>query len=510
MGNRNRALKLTLWIATAILLSPLGFNCHSVTDQSAAVRITASQPDDADQTVHEMETATAADGAHQSDAKVRLTPQAMLSASQATSLGLSAKLSSPADAIVPKGTELLALYDNDCRKKNGSPLRFEAEAYRQKEDVSLAVLESQAEADSCLVRVDENHVRQWIAPTTDVALSNPSQAVQAQSITAQATVNDPRLSEAKQVIFSKALQSWDWFFSGSGINKDVLVAVVDTGISYAHPDLADNVYTNSSGNHGIDFVNSDDDPVDDNGHGTHVSGIIGARANNGIGITGIIGLHVKLMGVKVLDAQGSGSEANIVNGIRYAADQGAKVINMSVGGNFESPTIRDAMVYAAGKGVVIVVAAGNDGVVMDASTNFYAPSGYAKDIPGAIAVGSVDAVTGARSSFSNVNPTYVWIGAPGSNGILSTYTGNSYTNLQGTSMASPAVAGAAALLVGAFQSHAVAYVPADVIGLLTDSARPVTTLGTFFRNGATLDVERAGKLFYSRYVMAGNGGTEAQ
>jgi subtilisin family serine protease len=505
MRNQHRARNLTLWAAALALLSPLGFNCHSRTDQSPAVPATSGaqyQPDSEDQTVRELVTE---DGAPKSDSKVRISTSATISAAKASQLGLASKLASTGDALVAKDTSLLALYDNDCRKKHGSPLRFEAEAYRPQTDVSLAALSAEAEKDACLVRIDENRFQQWAKPVAD----SPS-ATSSGNASALATANDPRLSEAKQVAFSKALSAWDWFFSGSGIKNDVVVAVVDSGIAYSHPDLAENIYTSSTGKHGFDFANADEDPMDDYGHGTHVAGIIGARANNAMGITGIMGTRVKLMGVKVLDNQGSGDEAGIVNGIRYAADQGVQVINLSLGGSFASPSIRDAMIYAASKGIVLVVAAGNDGVQMDATTNFFTPSCYAKDIPGVIAVGSVDAVTGARSSFSNTSTNYVWIAGPGSGGILSTYTGNTYSVLQGTSMASPAVAGAAALLVGAFKANSIAYAPVDVINILTESARPVAALTTLFRNGATLDVERAAKLFYSRYVMAGNGATEAQ
>ena len=470
-------------------LAPLGFNCHSRTDQSPAASLSV-KADDSDQTVVAMQSSTE-DGAPKQDSKVRLSSTAVVTALKAQQLGMNVKLSSNRDVVVPKGTSLLALYDNDCRKKNGSPLRFEAEKLSSVRDTSLSAMVTQANQDPCLVRIDENRYAIWATP-----------------ITTQAASNDARVSEAKQISFSKALQAWDWFFSGTGIKNDVIVAVVDTGTLYTHPDLVDNVYTNANGKHGFDFVNNDDDPIDDFGHGTHVSGIIGARANNGIGITGIMGLHVKIMAVKVLDNKGGGLEADIVNGIRYAADQGAHVINLSVGGNFSSPSIRDALVYATGKGAVVVTAAGNSGVLMDASTNFFTPSGYAKDIPGAVAVGSVDAVTGSASAFSNYSSTYVWIAGPGSNGILSTYLANGYITIEGTSMACPAVSGAAALLVGAFRSHAVPYAPVDVINLLTESARPVPALSGLFRGGATLDVERAAKLFYSRHVMSGNGGTE--
>ncbi len=504
--NLRRWRNVTVWLAVCAVIAPLGFNCHSSTDQSAAVSKNETRPDDEDQTVRALASISEADGAPAGEEKVRLSSSDVaVSAEKARAMGLSAKVSSSADQVVPKGTSLLALYDNECRGKT-SDLRFEAEEIKTADDTSVSDLNAQASTDPCLLRVDENKVRQLVAPMSD----EPTTAFRSQEASALATTNDSRLTEARHITFSKALQSWDWFYSGSGIKSDVIVAVIDTGILFTHPDLADNVYTDSSGNHGYDFVNNDNNPTDDHGHGTHVSGIVGARANNGIGVTGVMGTRVKIMGVKVLDAQGSGSDTAIVNGIRYAADQGAHVINMSLGGRFVAASIRDAMIYAVNKGVVVIVAAGNDNTLIDAGNNFYAPAGYAKDLPGSLAVGSVDAVTGARSSFSNYSTTYVWIAAPGSNGILSTYTGNTYTALQGTSMASPVVAGAAALLVGAFRAHSIAYTPANVTAILTESSRAVAGINTTIRNGATLDVERAAKLFYSRYVMAGNGGTEVQ
>lgn len=515
--NPRRTRGLLLWIGLVLSISPLGFSCHSPTDQSAAV--VSQRSDDQDQTVRAMASlvnSVEADGAPIGEQKVRLTSDVVIGAQKASAMGISGKLSSAEDSIVPKDTQLMALYDNQCRGKKDFTVRFEAEALRPSEDLSLAKLENDASQDPCLLRIDENQVRQFIAPISDLGADAFSKATKEANgqLSTFATVNDARVDEARHITHSKALISWDWFYSDAAITPtnlptDVIVAVVDTGVLHTHPDLIDNRFQNGGGNNGFDFVNTDDDPTDDNGHGTHVAGIVGARANNAIGVTGVMGTRVKIMGVKVLAADGSGAPANIVNGIRYAADQGAHVLNLSLGGQFASTALRDAVAYAVARGTVVVIAAGNSNVLMDAGTNFFSPSGYAKDIPGSIAVGSVDAVTGTRSSFSNFGPTYVWIAAPGSNGILSTYTGNTYTAIQGTSMASPVVAGAAALLVAAHRARAIPYTPVDILNLLTDSARPVTALNTAFRSGATLDIERAAKLFFSRHVMAGNGATEA-
>src|SRR5580765_4698440 len=113
---------------------------------------------------------------------------------------------------------------------------------------------------------------------------------------------------------------------------DVTVAIVDTGAQLDHPDLAPNLWTNpADGSHGYDFVNHDDDPADDNGHGTSIAGIVGARGNNRIGVTGVA-WRVKLMIVKVLGADGTGSEGDVAAGILYAVRNGARIINLSMSG----------------------------------------------------------------------------------------------------------------------------------------------------------------------------------
>lgn len=503
----------SVWVGLVLSLSPFGFNCHQQTELS--LLSSNSQQDSEDQIVRALASThpLEKDGAPVGEAKIRVGANVLLSSSQAKAAGLLGKLNSDEDSIVKKGTALVALYDNACRKKQDAILEIEAETRVISEDTSLAALSAEMESDRCLLRIDEHQVLHLIQPLPDEVTADFS-VNSSESAQAFATVNDPQVAEARHITFSKALAAWDWFFSDAAINSvqlpnDIIVAIVDTGVLHTHPDLIDNRYLSPAGINGYDFVNQDDNPTDDNGHGTHVAGIIGARANNGVGVTGVMGTRVKLMGVKVLAANGGGDIADIVNGIRYAAENGAHVINMSLGGRGASTALRDAMNFAVSRGSIVVVAAGNDNVEINGAGNFYSPSGYSRDIPGAISVGSVDAVTGARSGFSNYSPDYVWIGAPGSNGILSTYTGNGYNAIQGTSMASPVVAGAAALLVGAYRARGISYTPSDIVNLLTDSARPVNGLNTFFRNGATLDIERAARLFFSRHVLAGTAATEA-
>lgn len=210
----------------------------------------------------------------------------------------------------------------------------------------------------------------------------------------------------------------------------VKVAVLDTGIDSSHQDL------NVAG--GASFIANEPNPfADGNSHGTHVAGTV-AALNNTVGVLGVAP-DVSLYAVKVLDSAGSGSYSGIAQGIEWAIDNGMDVINMSLGGSSGSTALKQAVDNAYNSGVVVIAAAGNSGSKGKRNTIGY-PAKYAS----AIAVGAVDS-NNNRASFSSVG-SELEVMAPGVN-ILSTVPGNGYDSYNGTSMASPHVAGAAALIL---------------------------------------------------------------
>jgi subtilisin family serine protease len=262
-------------------------------------------------------------------------------------------------------------------------------------------------------------------------------------------------------------------------SRNTVVAVVDTGIDYQHGDLAANVWTNPgevAGNgidddhdgfiddvHGYDFANRDGDPMDDNGHGTHVSGTIAAVGNNGAGVAGI-NWSSSLMGLKFLGADGSGYTSDGVLAINYATMMrtrfgvNVRVINMSWGGGGYSAALGDAIQAAGSAGILCVAAAGNSGRNNDATPNY--PSNYGAS--NLLAVAATDNRDNL-ASFSNYGATTVDLAAPGVS-IVSTYPGNRYASLSGTSMATPHVAGVAALAWSLAPNATVAEIKSAILG----------------------------------------------
>ncbi|MNH72162.1 Thermophilic serine proteinase precursor [compost metagenome] len=209
--------------------------------------------------------------------------------------------------------------------------------------------------------------------------------------------------------------------------SDVIVAVVDTGVDLSHPDLKGRLLP------GYNVISPSNKPMDDVGHGTHVAGIISAQVNNNEGIAGMTWGN-KVLPVKALDSSGSGTTYSVAQGIIWAADHGAKVINLSLGNYADAQFLHEAIKYAYNKDVVIIAATGND--------NTERP-GYPAAYPEVLSVSATDSKLN-KASFSNYG-NYIDVMAPGES-IASTYPHNQYAALSGTSMASPHVSALAALI----------------------------------------------------------------
>ncbi len=284
-------------------------------------------------------------------------------------------------------------------------------ALRQNPNVQYA--EPNYIAHLCVTPNDEFFARQW-------ALSNPGNVL-----------GIPGSPEGKAGADIKAAAAWGETEGDAG----TVIAVVDTGVDLLHPDIKNKVV-----NSGRDFVNNDFDATDDNGHGTHVAGIAAAETNNQEGVAGVA-WKCKILPIKVIDKDGSGLYSWLIDGIIYAADNGAHVINLSLGGDAYSDALKDAVSYANGKGLVEAAAVGNSGaaVLYPAAFDDYV-----------LAVAATD-YTDAAADFSNVG-SQVDVAAPGVE-ILSLvptwYFGPSsvpYGFGSGTSAATPHVSGLAALI----------------------------------------------------------------
>ncbi len=247
-----------------------------------------------------------------------------------------------------------------------------------------------------------------------------------------------------------ALQAWS-LTTGT---KDVVVGVVDTGVDYNHPDLAANVWNNPGGigdcaqsTHGYNAINSTCDPMDDNHHGTHVAGTIGAAGNNGAGVVGV-NWNTSIMGLKFLDSSGSGYTLDAIDAIHFAvraklAGVNVRAINNSWGGGGFSQALLDEINLAGANDILFVAASGNSTANVDVRPSY--PCSYsASNVVCVAATTQSDGI----AYFSSYGANSVHLGAPGTN-IASTFPGGGYAYLDGTSMATPHVTGAAALILSA-------------------------------------------------------------
>lgn len=388
-------------------------------------------------------------------------------------------------------SDLLAIVDNECvGKKPGGLIRdliFQNQdligetgenAYSLKLDrnYSFSDLKQMADEDICIVSLDVNQIMSLF----QVAGSDPSAQKHLETIEHTAVYD--RL-----------------FNSNNGINTNVRVAIVDSGVDMNHPDIVGAQLKDSAGQLvGFNGMSGGGSFATDSGsHGTHVAGIVGATSGNGVGGRGILGKYVKILPVRTSnDGRGIDTVA-AVNGIRWAADNGADVVNMSFGGSGDSPTYRDAFKYAISKGTFLVAAAGNNGREIGAGFNFF-PAMHAKDFEGMITVGSIDASTKAISSFSNFSTSYVDIVAPGSDsangGIISTVpmsaAASGMAGMSGTSMASPVVAGAVAAVYGLAKSRGYRPTPEQVERLVLASTDTLSGLTSRVKGGRSLNFKK--------------------
>lgn len=288
---------------------------------------------------------------------------------------------------------------------------------------------------------------------------------------------DPSGQKGLPEIDIDILRAWDITVGTSSM----VVGIIDTGVDFSSPDLKENAWINELEFHGkpgvdddengyvddingYDFINNKSVVVDDHGHGTHVAGTIGAQGNNESGVVGI-NWKIRIMALKFLDANGGGTLAAAIKAIRYATMMGAKITNNSWGGGAESEILKSAIDDAGKAGVLFVAAAGNSGENMDVMPHY--PSSY--PLPNIISVAALNN-RGELADFSNFGSKTVHLAAPGEN-ILS-ITPNGMKSWSGTSMATPHVAGVAALLM----ANEPTLSAAEVKERLLSSARPMIGL----------------------------------
>jgi len=311
-----------------------------------------------------------------------------------------------------------------------------------------------------------------------------------------------------------AAEAWD---RQTG-DPSVLVALIDTGVQYTHPDLAANMWVNPGEipDNGIDddtngyvddvrgwdFANNDNNPADDNGHGTHTAGTIAAVGNNGVGVVGVA-WHSTVMPLKFLNHRGLGTAAGAIAAIMYAADMGARISSNSwlCGPSLGcfSQAVEDAIAYANAKGMLFVATAGNANNNNDLTPTFPCTSTQ----PNVICVAATDQFD-QKAAFSSYGATTVDLGAPGV-GILSTAPSNGYRLASGTSMATPHVAGAAALLLSEYPALTVLEVKRAILR----NVDPLPALAAITTRGGRLNVANALNALRASFTVAATPATQS-
>ncbi|MGE3974304.1 MAG: S8 family serine peptidase [Bdellovibrionales bacterium] len=443
---------------------------------------------------------------------------------------------------VPGGSRLVAVVDHECTRRHR--LALNPNQYSQTisehvmdpsvaavqglregiktlshsisfdEDTNVEDLEALGEADPCLVMVGtEVEMKPFAVPL------DPNYAA----------LENQKMRHFDAIAYET---NYDKYFDAGGINADVVIAVIDSGVRITHDDLDGSLWVNAGETPGDGIDNDANGKIDDvngynfkaatgdptpqtwvgyggaEGHGTHVAGLVAAEQNNALGGLGVIGTNGKIMSLNVFGNTPSASTSTIDNAITYAANSGAHIINLSLGGEGRTESTKTAIAAAITAGVTVVAAAGNGdstgaGVLLT-SSYFVTPASFAQELDGMISVGSFDAATGSLSSFSNCSSTYVEIAAPGaynsnlsSGGIYSTWhtadttfaKSNAGSPIMGTSMASPIVAGAAALTRGLYlRVNGSAPTPSQIETLILSNGTTGAGLSNYVKNGKKLNV----------------------
>lgn len=380
--------------------------------------------------LYDLETSTLTEEVTQSEGSNTATPthtQTNTPISEVSTPTASSTPSNESNATVTDSRPLPAIFATGPYVPNELIVRFKASTRETRVDECLQQVEvnitSRIEELHAMVLElnpgDMANVYRHILNCSGVLYVEPNFLLQA----ADTVPNDPNWSAQYGLVNIRAPQGWD-LTTGS---TAVTVAILDTGVDQSHLDLAGKLVA------GYDFVNGDTDPQDDNGHGTHVAGITAAISNNGVGIAGV-SWGARIMPVKVLNDKAGGLYSTVAQGVLWAVDRGAQVINLSLGGNSPSSVMEDAINYAHSKGVVVVAAAGNVG------NNFVLfPARYSN----VIAVASTNSSN--HWAGSNYGPE-IDLAAPGDS-IFSTMIGG-YDYQSGSSMATGFVSGLASILMG--------------------------------------------------------------
>lgn len=406
-------------------------------------------------------------------------------------VGQKIKVFSKAGSQIKAGTKYDIIIDRACaeeasedkisKKVLKSAVEFQSQikqlalGYVFDKDILLAEFESQINSDNCVI---------------GVALPGKVQ---------KAFLNDSQVSSQRHITQLNYEISYQTFFQSQyAVKNRVKFAVVDTGIDCSHPDL--NCIKNFGASGFPDKVDNDNDPSDEDGHGTHVAGIAGAIVNNSLGGAGLAGNILDILPVRVIGPDG-GEIADVFNGIQYAISSGVDVINMSFGAVGNHPTLEQAVISAVNAGIFVVMAAGNDSKKLGEAGYKYEPGYIGDEVHGAVTVGSVD-FSGSLSFFSNFHPAKVEIAAYGNEnsdtGIFSTWKGGLYQRESGTSQATPQVGAAAALLISFYKTHKIAYTMPSLEADILSSTNVDPELSSLVASGRVIDFARLSQVALSK------------